>query len=443
VTEPPPGRSAGSSSSDRPADDSVGLLGAIAIGIGGMVGGGIFAVLGVAAERAGGATPVAFAIAGAVAGLTAYSYTTLSVHLPSDGGTVNFVDRIFGIGALTGTANVVLWVGYVATTALYAAAFGHYGAALLPGDAETSSVWFRVLAVVGVGLPWFVNLTSAGLVARTESVVVGVKMLVLLVVVAAGVPNADPGSLAPSTWGSPVDVVAAGMLVFVAYEGFELIANASADVARPAHTLPRAYGWSVGLVVALYVLVAGVVVASLSAEEIAAAADYALAEAASTTLGRSGFVLVGVAAVLATFSAINATLYGAARLSAKLALEGELPDGFRRHPWDQPIGLHVTALLGLAIAVGLPLSSISSVSSSIFLIVFTIVNAAAWQAGDRARVRRPVAGAGVAGCAASLVVLTVRNVAADPTSLVVLAVLLGVALVGELALLRPRRARRP
>ena len=98
------------------------------------------------------------------------------------------------------------------------------------------------------------------------------------------------------------------MLIFVAYEGFELIANASADVRSPEKTLPRAFALSVGIVIALYVLIAYVVVGSLSPSEIIASSDFALAQAASTSLGHIGFIMVSISAVLATFSAINATL---------------------------------------------------------------------------------------------------------------------------------------
>ncbi len=314
-------------------DDStstVSLTGAVAIGIGGMVGGGIFAVLGVAAEQAGGATPLAFAIAGVVAALTAYSYTKLSLGYPSGGGTVHFIDQVFGRDPVTGTVNVVLWAGYIATTGLYAAAFGNYGASLLPGDAESSAAVFKSLAVVGVAVPWWINLSNAGLIARTEGIVVAIKMSILLLVVAAGVPSVDPGRLGADTWSSPASIIAAGMLVFVAYEGFELISNASADMVRPRRNLPLAYGLSVGIVVVLYIAISAVVVGSLAPAEIEAAADFALAEAASASLGQIGFTLVGMSALLATFSAINATLYGAARLSFTIATEGELPPLFRR-----------------------------------------------------------------------------------------------------------------
>jgi amino acid transporter len=425
---------------DQDPAGSVTLTGAVAIGIGGMVGGGIFAVLGVAADRAGGATPVAFLIAGVVAALTGYSYSKLSVAGPDAGGTVAFIDRAFGINALTGTINVVLWAGYIATTALYAAAFGHYAATLLPGQAESSALAFKSLAVIGVLVPWIINLANAGLVARTEGLVVALKMTILLVVVAAGLPTADAGALAPSTWSSPIALVAAGMLIFVAYEGFELISNVSAAVVDPARTLPRAYALAIGIVIVLYAAIAAVVVGSLSADEISASQDFALAEATSASLGRAGFVMVAVSAVLATFSAINATLYGAARLSFTLATVGELPVGFRRAPWHQPIGLHVTATVGLAIAVGLPLASISVISSSIFLVVFAVVNAAAVRSAARARVSRPIAGAGAIACAGSLVVLVASSVRDDPVALVVLAILLTTALVAERRVLRHRRS---
>ncbi|VAW07158.1 hypothetical protein MNBD_ACTINO01-1710, partial [hydrothermal vent metagenome] len=164
----------------RTADGgSIRLLGAIAIGIGGMVGGGIFAVLGVAATEAGGATPIAFLIGGVVSILTAISYSKLSVEYPSAGGTVAFVDRIFGINELTGSLNVVLWAGYVATTALYASAFGHYAATLFIGDATPSPLLLRGMILLAILGPWLVNLTNAGLVARTEGVIVGIKLVIL------------------------------------------------------------------------------------------------------------------------------------------------------------------------------------------------------------------------------------------------------------------------
>jgi amino acid transporter len=108
------------------ANDHGSYLGAVSIGVGGMVDGGIFVVLGLAVELAGGAVPLSFIIAGIVALLTAYSYAKLSVSYPSKGGTVVFLDRAFGVDFFTGSANNLLWVGYIVTLALYAVAFGNY-----------------------------------------------------------------------------------------------------------------------------------------------------------------------------------------------------------------------------------------------------------------------------------------------------------------------------
>lgn len=424
----------------RSTDTSqIGLLGAISIGIGGMVGGGIFAVLGVAATTAGAATPIAFVVGGGVAALTAFSYTKLSVRHRSAGGTVAFVDAAFGISDLTGSLNIVLWVGYIATTALYATAFGNYASTLLPGG-ESAGEWVvRGLIVVGVMLPWSLNLTNAGLVARSEGAVVAVKMLVLMVVIGAGAPTVSSGRLAVSAWPGPIQVIGAGMLIFVAYEGFELIANASADVAAPEKTLPRAFAWSVGLVIALYVAISMVVVGSMTPEEIQKAADFALAQAASASLGEFGFVLVGISAVLATFSAINATLYGSARLSCVIATEGELPKMLEKTTWNQPIGLHITAFTGLLIAVTLPLDAISSLSSAIFLMVFAVVNSAGWRSAD-SRFGRVVGLLGVLGCLGSLVVLIVQSITNQPTAVVALVVMLTLALGFEHLVLKRGRA---
>jgi amino acid transporter len=419
---------------------SIGLFGATAIGIGGMVGGGIFAVLGLASELAGGATPVAFAIAGLVAALTAVSYSRLSVRFQSAGGTVTFVNKVFGVGVLTGSLNIVLWVGYMVTIALYTSAFGHYAATLFPDGTHPNPILLRSLIALGVIAPWIINLTNAGLVARSETLVVAIKLAILMVVIAAGVPTINVASVSSSTWSSPFSIVAAGMLIFVAYEGFELIANAAADVKDPAKTLPRAFAMSVGLVITLYILIALVVVGSLTSAQIAHSADFALAQAASTSLGHFGFVLVSISAVLATLSAINATLYGAARLSFTIATEGELPSGFKRRTWNQPVGLHITALMGLSLAIALNVENISALASAIFLAVFAVVNAAAYKIETVAWVR-VIAGLGGVGCLASFAIVVIHSFTEDKTAMIVLAILLLFAFLAEYFIFKQQRQK--
>lgn len=114
------------------SESGIGKIGyweATAIGVGGMVGGGIFAVLGLSVDLTHGGAPAAFLIAGIVALVTSYSYARLSVAFPSQGGTVAFLDRAFGPGLLTGSMNILLWISYIVMLSLYAYAFGSYGTA--------------------------------------------------------------------------------------------------------------------------------------------------------------------------------------------------------------------------------------------------------------------------------------------------------------------------
>ncbi|MGD8776069.1 MAG: APC family permease, partial [Syntrophobacterales bacterium] len=290
------------------ATPQIGLLGAVAIGIGGMVGGGIFAVLGTAVAYAHGGTPVAFLFSGIVALLTAYSYAKLSVTYPSQGGTVIYINNAFGVDLLTGTVNLMLWLSYLVTLALYAAAFGSYGATFFT---DTPSPWLKhIIISIGIILPTLINLFNADIVSKAETFIVGVKITLLAVVVVSGARYVDVPRVSPENWSDPLSLIAAGMVIFVAYEGFELISNTAQEVTDPERTLPRAFFGSVIFVIILYILVALVTVGTVSPDKIAEAKDYVLAEAAKPALGHIGFTLVAVAALLATFSAINATIYG-------------------------------------------------------------------------------------------------------------------------------------
>jgi amino acid transporter len=126
-----------------------------------------------------------------------------------------------------------------------------------------------------------------------------------------GLRSASPERLTPATWSDPISLVAGGMIIFLAYEGFELIANAAQDVRNPQTTLPRAFYSAIGFLILLYVLVSVVAIGNLSVDRIVAAKDYALAEAAKPFLGNLGYTLVAAAALLSTGSAINAALQGA------------------------------------------------------------------------------------------------------------------------------------
>jgi amino acid transporter len=405
------------------------VLDAVAIGIGGMVGGGIFAVLGLSVELARGAAPIAFVVAGGVALLTARSYAQLSVDMPSRGGTSTYLNEVFGTGVLVGGLNVLLWISYVVMLSLYASAFASYVVAMLPGE-PGSLAEHLVLSGVIVLIAGF-NVAGAAIVGRAERWIVLLKLLILAVFVATGLAGIEASRIAPSEWAGPLGIAGGAMVIFVAYEGFELIANSAEDVRDPDRTLPRALYLSVGLVIVLYVAVALVTVGNLSLEQIQGASDYALAEAARPALGSAGFVMIGVAAALSTTSALNATMYGTARLSWSIARSGELPEALEEKVWNRPIeGLLITAGLTLVVANVFDVTRISLMGSAGFLIVFAAVNAAAARRARRGWTGR-LAWIGSAACILALVALVVDAGGRDPWSLVVLAGLAGGSLLIE------------
>jgi amino acid transporter len=424
--------------------ESMGYWGAVSIGVGGMVGGGIFAVLGLAVQLAHGGTPVAFVIAGAVALVTAYSYTRLSVAWPSQGGTVRFLDRAFGSGLLTGTLNVLLWLSYMVMLSLYAYAFGSYGATFLPESLHT--VAKHVLISAGILGIAGLNLLGASIIGKAETWIVGLKVAILLVFVGIGVWGVRGSQIVPAQWAAPVELVAGGMIIFLAYEGFELIANTAKDLRDPAKTLPAAFFSAVGFVIFLYAAVALVTVGNLSVSQVVAAKDYALAEAARPFMGQTGFVLIAVAAILSTASAINATLYGAARISFTVAHDGELPAELEKQVWEEPVvGLLITAAVPLLVANLFDFSSISTMGSAGFLLIFAAVNAAnVWVAGQTGS-RWWISGAGAVACLLALLVLICHTASNAPGQLWVLAVMLGLSLLTEAGyrFLKGRRIRLP
>jgi len=422
--------------------DTLGFWEASAIGIGGMVGGGIFAVLGLSVELSGGGAPAAFMIAGIVALVTAYSYARLSVALPSQGGTVAFLDRAFGPGLLTGSVNILLWISYMVMLSLYAHAFGSYGASFFAPEAQP--FWKHVLISVSIAGITGLNLLNTRLIGKAEDWIVLLKLVILSLFIGVGIWGIDGARLAPSTWSPPMHLVAGGMIIFLAYEGFELIANTARDVRDPARTLPRAFFASVGFVIVLYVLVAIVTVGTLPVDKLVEAKDYALAEAARPSLGHAGFILIAIAAMLSTASALNATIYGAARLSYVIAKDGELPAVLERKAWGKPVeGLLITAGITLLIANLADLSSISTMGSSGFLLIFAAVNAANAMLARATGSRRWLSVTGVVLCLGALASLIWQTASNAPARLLLLAAMAGTAFAIEAAfqLLSGRKLR--
>ncbi len=402
-----------------------------------MVGGGIFSVLGLTVQLAGAGAYVSFVVGGVVAALTGLSYARLSVTVRSRGGTAVFLDRAFGTG-VAGPLNLLLWLSYFVMLGLYAVAFGSYMAALLGLDPH--GAWRRILASAVILCFAALNMAGARLVGRAEMVLVYFKLAILLLFSLGGLAFVDTARVSPSAFPSISAIVYAGTLIFLAYEGFELIANASEDAREPKRTLPRAYAIAIGSVICLYVLVAFVAVGNLSPKAIGTERDYALAAAARPFLGSAGFKLIAVAAVVSTGSAINATLYGSAKFTYVMAHDGELPEALGRPVWSRPIGgLLATTLGALVIVNTINIEGISLMGSAGFLIIFAAVNIANARLGrETPPATRIAAFAGAIACLASLAALAVYAATHIPAQFGVLGGMIIAATIGE-TLLRPHR----
>ncbi len=400
----------------------IGFIEAFSIGVGGMVGGGIFAVLGLTIELSKGAAPIAFGLAGFIALVTVYSYVKLSLRYPSQGGTIEFIVQAFGNGLFSSLVNSMMLMSYIIMLALYAYAFGSYGSALITG---IDVAWIhKALAAFVILLFTVINLFGAFLTGKAEDVMVFVKLVILIIFVAVGYLSVDWTHMATTEWMPIPSVLTGGLMIFLAYEGFELIANTARDIKNPEKNLPLAYYSAVIFVIFLYVLIAIVAVGNLSFEQAEGAKDYVLAVAAEPFFGHAGFVIIGIAALLSTASAINATIYGAGRTAYLVAKHGEIPDFFETKIEYGFEGMIIIGLLGIIFATLFNINNISVAGSLGFLIVFALVNLANFKLHKETGGNRFISAFGTLLCFGAAIVLVTYNAIHVPDSLMISSIII-------------------
>lgn len=378
--------------------------GTFTMAVGGMIGGGIFSVLGVVVALAGEWAWLSFLIAGAVALLTSLSYVALTTRWHQGGGAYGYLRRL-GHGRTAATVAWVLVIGYVLTLSVYAFTFGHYLANVLD---VSHTLWPRIFAVAIIAALVGLNLRGVGDAQRVEEVTVWAKLAVLVALGGIGLARFDAHHLTSGTGGSTsvVAVVLGAASVFMAYEGFQLLAYDYDDIADADRTLPRAVPPAVAAVIATYIVVALGAASLVGAATLVAQKEVALAAAGLAALGQAGLVAVTVAAVFSTGSAINATLFATARLARLVARNREYPAWVgRTNSRGSPFAA-VLALGGLAAvpaALG-GLTTLVEAASLVFLATFGAVCAIAWQ--QRVGWRT---GAGIGALAAALAALALAG----------------------------------
>lgn len=429
-------------------EGQIGLIGAASIGVGGMIGAGIFSILGVVGTSAGSIAWLGFLCSGVLALICAYSFAKLGAVFPSSGGPVEFLLRGFGNNLLSGSLSLMLWLGYILALALYASAFASYSVALIgqsgtvSSQSTSASGWMHsVIAVSVVGFFLVLNIMGAAVVGRAEGLIVAVKLLILLGFVLVVAFSVKPELLGPEHWEPTTSIVTGIGVTFLAFEGFGLITNAAGDMKDPAKTLPRALYLAVVLTTIVYVAVALVAFGTLTAEEIVKKKEYALAAAAEPMMGNVGFIVMSIAALFSTASAINATLFGGANVSVKAASDRQLPQLLDRTLWQgSSVALYVTAGIVALLAALVPLESIANTGSAAFLLIYAGVCAAHLRLQDQTEGRAWLIWAGIVGCALMFALLLIHLIRSDVPSAIGLSGLIGLSVGSEWVYRRIRGA---
>ncbi|MET0837691.1 MAG: APC family permease [Marmoricola sp.] len=340
------------------------------IGVGSMVGAGIFALLGAAGEVAGSAVWISFLIAGAVAVLQGYSFAKLGARYPSAGGFLEYVIRGWGEGHFTGLLCWLLLAVNAIITAMVAVSFGSYASDAVADNAD----WVKPFAVLILLVMAALNVLGSQAVAKAQTVVVIVVVGILVVFSVATLSNLDLDLLAFSGYPSLRDIVSSVALTFFAFLGFGVITFTAKDLSDPNRQLPKAIYLALGIATVVYVAVALGVFGTLTVDEVVSSGGTALAVAAEPVLGAAGYWLMSVTALFATAGATNSGLYPAAGLADQMASVGQFPPLMgRRVAGRVPMGILVTAVAAIVLSLFFDLSAIASIGSAVALIVFTLV----------------------------------------------------------------------
>jgi len=348
----------------------------VAIALGGMVGGGIFTILGISVSMIGNLTPIAIIIGGLIASLAAYSYVKLGLYYRDEGATYSFYKRTYPTSHFK--ASAIGWFiifGYISTLALYAYTFSSYA---ISSTDFADNIWIRKAIAIGViGIFTLINVWSVNGMGKIEDLMVYTKLIVLTIISVVLMQNGttDFGTfvdnMAIDAQNSSVfSILIVASLTFVAYEGFQLVINAVDEMTNPEKNIPRAIYSAICLAILIYVVISLGALFAIPTEEIIKNKEYALAAGAGSVLGKLGTNLVILGAILATSSAISGTVFGSSRQMSVIAKDGYFPNwlSIRKNNSPQNAIIGMAVMASILILVG-GLELILEFGSITFLLV--------------------------------------------------------------------------
>jgi amino acid transporter len=401
------------------------------IGVGAMVGAGIFSLLGAAGEVAGAAVWLSFLIAGAIAGLQAYSFAKFGARYPTAGGLLEYVRKGYGDGHFLGIIAWLILAANAIVTGMVAVSFGSYASESFFDGQESLTKTFAVLLIVAMTL---LNIVGSHAVARAQTVIVYVVLTILTIFAISTLANLHTNLLAFSNYPSLQDIVSSVALTFFAFLGFGVVTFTAKDLANPRRQLPRAMFLAVGIATVIYVAVALGVFGTLTVDKVIESGGTALAVAAQPVLGRAGYWLMNVTALFSTAGATNAGLYPAGGLCTEMANIGQFPPQLGHNYGSRaPAGLLLTAAAAAVLAAGFDLSAIASIGSAIALLVFALVSIGHLRVHTDTGANAWVLWVAVLSTLAVLVTFVFTTLIHEPASLVTIVVILALSVALDIA----------
>ena len=349
-----------------------GLWSAVFIGIGAMVGAGIFIVIGQAGSMAGNIVWLSFVFGGIIALLSGYSLAKLALSFPSRGGIIEYLVQEFGVNAFSGSMGILFYFAQLIAIAAVAKSFGAYATKLFIGNQNI--YWIDLFGVGIVTFFTIINLIGAAMVAKSENIIVIIKLSVLIIFVIAALLTIKPNLLSLNKTPPISGMFFAIGITFFAYQGFSVITNTVEDMQNPTKNMLKAMHISILIVAALYIATSIAVLGNMSLNEVIKAKDYALALAVKPVFGEIGFKIMAITALIATASAINATLYAATEISYVLAKEGDLPKVYEYNVFHSNEGLIVSAFITIPMILFFNLGEITAAAAISMLIIQAITH---------------------------------------------------------------------
>ncbi len=408
----------------------ISLFGAAFMGIGAMVGAGIFALLGEAGAIAGTAVWLSFLIAGLISILQGYSFAKLGTRYPSKGGTIEFLLQAFGNGHLTGSISWLFYLVGQIITVMVALSFGNYAGALFFGDDVTDGAK-KLLALVIIVVMALLNLeANRNAVARVQTAIVWAVIAILGGFAYITIRNADFSLLSPDGYPGASSIVSSVALTFFAFLGFAVVAFVAEDMKNPEKDLARAMYLSLIITTVLYVAIAIGVFGMLTLDEVIAAGDTAIAAAAEPILGAAGFTIMTIAACFSTSSAVNSQFFATTGVISYLSEIDQMPKVLgNRTGKNGNFGTALSTVLVCILTLTFDLSAIASIGSAVALLIFMMVGIAHLKLTNETGANRSVIYVSIVAVIVTLLVFTFVTLVDEPTTAIAFVVFVVLSVV--------------